>query len=809
MTGKQDAKFRVSVFCESDDERERVTRLLKSVDPDHTYPYQGVVDGWMIAEKMPDLTRGAVTVVRLGTPSEGGGFGGGGGSGGGSARPEPRSRSPFEDLSRSAPDMAAASDRYEVRLKEAIRPDWREDLVANGEIRAQHQPNLFEMVLTPDAVRRVRQFPYVAAVMQRGLGTTVTPELFDAMRVGEAHLEVRSRALPTGAGAHEPALDVPTPPAPQLTFEAVTYTPAGRRVVQNAILAAGGAELVGEAATVIRFRGALDRALLNRLTEMSEVKSVSTYTPPTMLADRVREIIGIDKVNSGPTLERWTGSGEIVGILDSGVDSTHPDLADRVQATLAIEGASATDRTGHGTHIAGIIAGSGLASGAKIRGVAPGARLVVVGITNDAGTPQLEKFVDLGSLAALATENGAKILNLSWGMAVGGSYDHGSASVDRFVHEHPDVLMVVAAGNAGAEDALGDLRFNTVGAPATAKNVLTVGASATDRSEDVFQGRQRSIKQTWAEARPSRFQTPKAIATLAAGDPDAAAAISSRGPTDFDSVKPDVLAPGTFILSTRAVAVPDSNYELPCDQYPGARYAYLTGSSMAAPAIAAAAAVVRQYLRVDRKTANPSAALLKAILIASTKRLPSTTPSKSEPEIGYPDFGQGYGRVDLSSILPHAAAPIGRKLLFVDVGNASPGALESRAPIGAASKAMCTYLVQVPNGVAEPLRIVLTWTDVPGNSVQNNLQLEVRGPDRSYVGNADHRYRKDPAFDDTNQEGIVFDKRNIVELVYIEHPTPGDYRLRVIAQNTAYPPQGYALCVCGVVATEKLQPASA
>src|SRR5213076_1190036 len=153
--------------------------------------------------------------------------------------------------------------------------------------------------------------------------------------------------------------------------------------------------------------------------------------------------------------------------------------------------------------------------------------------------------------------------------------------------------------------------------PATAKNVLTVGASATDRCEDQF-------KKTWAEWRPSSFSSPKVIDRLVSGDPDLPAANSSRGPTDFDSVKPDLLAPGTFILSARiATAARPLNDIFYWGEYAqfDNRYAFLGGSSMAAPVVAGAAAVVRQYLREAKGVANPSAALLKALLIASARRI--------------------------------------------------------------------------------------------------------------------------------------------------------------------------------------------
>jgi len=97
--------------------------------------------------------------------------------------------------------------------------------------------------------------------------------------------------------------------------------------------------------------------------------------------------------------------------------------------------------------------------------------------------------------------------------------------------------------------------------------------------------------------------------------------------------------------------------------------------------------------------------------------------------------------------------------------------------------------------------ITLAWTDPPGNDLQNNLQLDVRGGADNVllIGNAQHIFRKDPDFDDVSANGVVLDKRNNVEQIRIEAAKPGEYLVRVAAQNTTLPPQGYALAALGNV----------
>ena len=123
---------------------------------------------------------------------------------------------------------------------------------------------------------------------------------------------------------------------------------------------------------------------------------------------------------------------------------------------------------------------------------------------------------------------------------------------------------------------------------------------------------------------------------------------------------------------------------------------------------------------------------------------------------------------------------------------------------------MRQYKFKVPAGATQPLRVVLCWTDVPGKFLHNNLQLYLEGPSgKSWVGNAEFAFHRDPFGADAlaNQGvppgaqlgGLEFDKYNNVELLHINAPAAGDYRLSVIAQYTDpdEKAQGYAVCVSG------------
>lgn len=502
------------------------------------------------------------------------------------------------------------------------------------------------------------------------------------------------------------------------------------------------------------------------------------------MSDYARQLIGVDELNAGQ--ERWTGKGEIVAVIDSGIDRDHPDFAGRIRHVgPGVAGGSETDQVGHGTHVAGIAAGSGAASGGKIRGIAPQAELVVIGIVAEGRKLCLPP--DLGDLLGQAADQGAKIINLSWDTPLNSQYDNGSMAVDKFVHDHPDVLVVVAAGNE-AKDKDGYPALGSIGTPATAKNVLTVGACASSRP---------GFPDTWGSYKPDRFPHPPTSNDPLAGDSTIVAACSSRGPTDFQGVKPDLVAPGTAILAPRASGAPADGYWRPCEDHSG-RYAFLIGTSMAAPVASGAAAVARQFLRQERGT-EPSAALLKALLIAATQPMPWGRKEEEKPDFGYPDFDQGFGRLDLRAVLPGPHAPK-RRLWTEDVRDGDPRALESRASAGAPHQAVRRYRFSIDEPSGAPLTAVLSWTDYKNAAaVQNCLAFDLRGPDGLRVrGNAEHTWLtpKEKYFDPNVRE-VQIDRRNNVQVVRVPNPPAGKYTLTVFASNTLFPPQGYGLCLCG------------
>lgn len=503
---------------------------------------------------------------------------------------------------------------------------------------------------------------------------------------------------------------------------------------------------------------------------------IQEYVPPTLANEHARGLLGLAKPLAS-SLD-LTGVGEVVGVADSGIDAGHAAFAGRLLAVFARgRFADASDPHGHGTHVAGSVLGTGLATPERTGGgVAPDAGLVFQSIMDGqgglGGLP-----VDLAELFDEAYQAGARIHNNSWSADTKSFYTFNSREVDEFVFDHPDMLVVIAAGNEGSAHspfnaAQGFVDWQSIGSPATAKNALTVGASRSDRTSEGLSGR------TYGQFDPGRFADPPIGSALISGDPQCLAAFSGRGPCDSSRIKPDLVAPGTDILSARASTAPDTHFwGTPADPALSA-YAYMGGTSMAAPLVSGCAALVRQYYRQERAI-DPSAALLKATLVNSTKCLSGSDATADHPQL--PNYHQGFGAVYMPYAVPNAAEPWMR-LELVDTWRQQALQL-------AGTGDRRRFAFQVTGG--DFLRVCLAWTDPPpGPGLQNVLAVILEGPvaPPKIPGNHTRPHRMDPV-----------DRNNNVQIARIDNPPPGNYLAIVFARNMLHPPQDYALVVTGAL----------
>lgn len=464
----------------------------------------------------------------------------------------------------------------------------------------------------------------------------------------------------------------------------------------------------------------LNHTQIEKLASHPNVKYIEKKAEFVLFNDIAKSYIHTDELwNLG-----YTGEGQIIGICDTGLDtgvddsSMHLDFQGRIDAIYALGRSTADDPHGHGTHVAGSVLGNGANSNGQIKGMAPQARLVFQSVLNDSNGLTLPS--DLNDLFQQAWDAGARIHTNSWG-SVGQDYinlyDEEAQQVDQFIWNH-DMIILFSAGNNGSS-------YGSISTPGTAKNVITVGASENDRPEK----------------------------DSSSDDPTTIAYFSGRGRTDDGRIKPDVVAPGTYILSTRSSKAPDRN---PSQNY-NAYYEYMSGTSMATPLTAGAVAIARQYM-INNWGITPKPALMKAAIINGATDL----------QYGVPSTDQGWGRVNLASSLHDKEYQYDQDSSLVTYGSKS-------------------YSYSVEDNTT-PLRITLVWTDYPGSvtagkALVNDLDLTVIGPDGTeYYGN-----------NFASPYHTEYDRLNNVENVWISTPKLGTYVVTVNGYNVPYGPQPFAI----------------
>ncbi|WP_199443068.1 S8 family peptidase [Umezawaea beigongshangensis] len=378
----------------------------------------------------------------------------------------------------------------------------------------------------------------VTELLAQGMTDQDEPEL-PVIVTGAAGDELRAADVPAGAEV--------TTSVPSLGVRALSVDRSDAPAFWNSLR---------EKATA-RASGAVDKIWLN-----GRVSASLDRTVPKIGAPRAWE-------------QGFSAQGAKVAVLDTGYDPTHPDLVGRVDAAAVFTGEpDAVDRTGHGTHVASTIAGSGAASGGRYRGVAPDARLLVGKVLDDNGGGSDAEVI---AGMAWAVQQGARVVNMSLGSRPTDGTDLLSQKLNE-LSESSGALFVVSAGNSGPN--------GVVTAPSTADRALSVASTTVD---------------------------------------DVVSDFSSTGPRRGDlGLKPEIAAPGSDVVAARAAGTL-------ARQAVDEHHARLSGTSMASPHVAGAAAIVAGQ--------HPewTGQQIKAALTGTAEVLPDA-----------PVFRQGAGRVDVA-----------------------------------------------------------------------------------------------------------------------------------------------------------------
>ena len=668
---------------------------------------------------------------------------------------------------------SSQAGQYIVQFIGPVQEAWKEQVEGAGGAIFDYVPDFAFIVRMDDAAHTaVMALPQVAWVGPYQPAYKLSPDL--AGRTGILDLVVQ-------------------------TFPGESTAAVASDIAPAIVPAETGSE--SEAGGLLRMQ--IDASRLDELARIPAVRWIEPFYERVLFNDVARSS-GITGAETAWSSLGLYGQGQIVAVADTGLDSgslgtLHQDFGgsptgcsgtSRIIATYALGRsnnwsdscrAGSVNEGGHGTHVSGSVLGNGCQSGSNglpdyagsYAGLAPQAGLVMQSVmASNCGLGGLP--TDLNTLFSQARNAGARIHTNSWGSAVAGQYTTDSRNTDLFTWNNKDATILFAAGNEGIDaNSDGFIDLDSISAPGTAKNAITVGASENNRTTGGYNP--GGACSTWGTCWPSDYPAEPIKSDPLSNNPGGIVAFSSRGPTDDGRIKPDVVAPGSNILSTKSQA-----------QYvsggwgagPNGYYQYMGGTSMATPLTAGAVALIRQFY-TDIKGITPSGALLKATLINSAADLypgQYTNPLEHNPRL--PNFAQGWGRVNVANATDNTHA-------WQDIADAG----------GLATGGSQSYSYESCG--ASTFKATLVWTDYPGATLAakelvNDLDLVVTAPDGATT------YRGNVFSNGWSATGGSADRTNNVESVYLQSPAAGAWTITVSGYNVpngSSGKQGYALVV--------------
>ncbi|NBV20837.1 MAG: hypothetical protein EBS05_02420 [Proteobacteria bacterium] len=538
------------------------------------------------------------------------------------------------------------------------------------------------------------------------------------------------------------------------------------------------------------------------LAQMTAVQNIEAYQSPLFMNDlsraRLDVSVGIDATTTNANWLNLTGLGVIVGLPGSGVDLGHPELAGQ---TYLNANSPAIDVSGHETFTAGAMVALGLSSpspvygslpGASQRGIAPGAKVYPLSLYDVSYT----NYGNYWIATNMATATNIHIVNGSFGYASFG-YTINSALFDQWTRDSDPartndqpMTYVFAVGNKGGANSGGTGgRSDTINSPGNAKNVISVGAL------EQFRLVANSIYKASATNDPIAVAHTDSDNQVADFSGRGNVGVGIEGPSG--RFKPDVVAPGGYVLSLRSSTFAATNVTETDDTLgassPGTYWRYDSGTSFAAAKVSGVLALMEEFFNTNygmTNGLNPS--LNKALLINRA----------GSAGLAY-DFAvnntvthQGWGIPSLSNTVP---ALTGISFLTTNVASASNNIIivdeSAFATNHLTTGESHAYDITLPATFSSTntLKITLTWTDPPGNPLSstklvNDLDLVVSNAflavTNIYEGN---NFAAGSLTSQTTPEGSTSqrDSVNNVENVYITGITNllTPYRVYVIGHK--------------------------
>jgi len=425
----------------------------------------------------------------------------------------------------------------------------------------------------------------------------------------------------------------------------------------------------------------IDDGFIASLAEDDRVLHISKLYSSQPLNSYAAQGIGLDELAN--ITAGLNGSGEVIGVADTGIDSSHPDFGQQIlttRTTYGLDSSSLDTNSGHGTHVVGTIIGDG-SGDSETRGLAPEASLHFQALEHD-NTGYFGRQGSLYDLLRSFYVSGVRTGSNSWGApGAQGEYTSDARSVDSFADHYEDFTVLFSAG----------VSSSGVASPSTAKNALSIGASTSPR--------------------------PGSLAA------DAVWSSSASGFSADGRIKPDLVAPGVEICSTMSEdALSPMGQACASGTHAdgGALYHQSNGSSHSTAVAAASVLLTREFLRTEAQVSAPSSDLVRATLINGAQDL-------GIADVPNPD--EGWGQIDLVSSLHPTDGSV---------------ALDSFYDMNISLRPGFAFVYGFDVDVSHGISITVVWTDREGSSsaaqtaprLVNDLDLILTAPDgTTWLGN--------------------------------------------------------------------------